>query len=122
MPEKIQNPNTQTLKEYLIILSPQISIYPTNQSAWGGTISYSQLQNKLVVSYENISTYQNEQGETKNSFQIELFYNGKINVNYLNLDSTVRGIIGLSFGSGKQFVPPGYIESDLVHRQTIHCS
>lgn len=94
--------------------SPQISIFPTNQSDGGGTISYSQLQNKLVVSYENISTYQNEQGETKNSFQIELFYNGKINVNYLNLDSTVRGIIGLSFGSGKQFVPPGYIESDLV--------
>ncbi|HOV32773.1 MAG TPA: hypothetical protein PLX23_05360 [Candidatus Hydrogenedens sp.] len=115
-PRKNSKPQYTELSEELpnYFYSSQISVFPTNQSDGRGTVSYLQLQNKLVISYENISTYQNEQGETKNSFQIELFYNGKININYLNLDSTARGIIGLSFGSGKQFVPPGYMESDLV--------
>ncbi len=115
-PKKNSKPQYTELSKELpyYFYSPQISIFPTNQSNGVEVISYLQFQNKLVISYENTSTYQNEQGETKNSFQIELFYNGKININYLSLDSTARGIIGLSFGTGKQVIPPGFMESDFV--------
>ncbi len=94
--------------------SPRISIFPINNINNDGTISYAQLQNRLVINYENVPTFRNEYGEVKNTFQIEFFFTGKININYLNVDTNATGIIGLSYGTGDYITPPGFLQSDLV--------
>lgn len=94
--------------------SPRVSIFPINNINNEGSISYAQLQNRVVVNYENIPTFQNEHSEVKNTFQIEFFFTGKININYLNVDTNATGIIGLSYGTGDYITPPGFLQSDLV--------
>lgn len=94
--------------------SPRISIFPINNINNTGTISYAQLQNRIAISYENVPTYQNENSEVKNTFQIEFYFTGKININYLNIDTNATGVIGLSYGTGDYITPPGFLPSDLV--------
>jgi len=94
--------------------SPRISMFPINNINNIGTISYVQLQNRIVISYENVPTYQNENNEVKNTFQIEFYFTGKININYLNVDTNATGVIGLSYGTGDYITPPGFLPSDLV--------
>lgn len=94
--------------------SPRISIFPINNINNTGTLSYVQLQNRIVINYENVPTYQNENSEVRNTFQIEFYFTGKININYLNVDTNATGIIGLSYGTGDYITPPGFSPSDLV--------
>ncbi len=94
--------------------SPRISLFPINNINNQGSISYAQLQNKIVINYENIPTFRNEYGEVKNTFQIEFYFTGKININYLNVDTNATGIIGLSYGTGDYTTPPGFLQSDFV--------
>lgn len=94
--------------------SPRISIFPINNINNTGTISYAQLQNRLVITYENVPTLNNEESEVRNTFQIEFYFNGKIKINYLNVDTNAKGVIGLSYGTGDYTTPPGFLPSDLV--------
>jgi len=71
----------------------------------GGTISWKQLSDRVVVTYQNVPEY----GTTDmNSFQMELFYDGRIRLTCLEIDAT-DGLAGLSAGMG---VPVNFQESD----------
>jgi hypothetical protein len=69
-------------------------------------ISTKELDDRMVVTYNNVSRY----GERdSNTFQIELFYDGAIRITWLRVDLTY-GLVGLSQGEG---IPPNFFESDL---------
>lgn len=71
-----------------------------------GRISWKQLADRAVVTYENIE--ESYQGNS-NNFQVELFFDGKITITHLHIDAT-DGLVGLSEGLG---IPPDFLESDL---------
>jgi len=77
----------------------------------GGTISYRPLDDRVAVTYQNVPQY----GTTlPNSFQIELFYDGRIRITYLTI-SCQYSLAGISAGQG---VPLGFVESDLSSYDT----
>ena len=65
------------------------------------------LEDRVVVTAENLSE---PFATNRNSFQIEVFYDGRIRFTYLQLDAR-GGIVGLSRGLG---IPPGFVESDFT--------
>ena len=71
----------------------------------GGKISWRQLSDRLAVTYDKLTEY--GRGNS-NSFQVEMFFDGRIRLTYLHLDSR-SGLVGLSKGLG---VPAGFDESD----------
>lgn len=72
----------------------------------GGRVSWEQLADGAVVTYENVP----ERGAgNSNTFQIKMFFDGKIRISWLGVDS-VDSIVGLSEGKG---LPPDFVESDL---------
>lgn len=75
-------------------------LYPSNNVSW------KELSNRLAVTYLNVRKY----GFTDtNSFQIELFFDGRIRLTCLRIDA-VGGLAGLSAGGG---TPTTFEESDL---------
>lgn len=72
----------------------------------GGTISYKQLPNRVVVTYDQVRISNIITPQTA-SFQIEMFFDGRIVITWLQLDTYV-GLIGLSRGGG---VPENYQKS-----------
>lgn len=86
---------------------PRISMLfdDLNPSA-GGTVSWKQLANRLVVTFQSVREYG---ASSQNSFQAELFFDGVIRITWLDL--AVRdGLVGISDGAG---VPFNFVESDL---------
>ena len=73
-----------------------------------GAVSYKQLDDRVAVTYLGVPEY--GAASRTNTFQIELFFDGRIRVTYLTLRST-DGLAGLSAGDG---VPPDFLESDLT--------
>jgi len=73
----------------------------------GGTVSWKQLDDRVAVTYEHVIDLYTD---LPNSFQIELFFDGRIRLTYLDL-AAKNGLIGLSRGLG---VPPDFIESDFT--------
>ena len=72
----------------------------------GGTVSWKQFANRFAVTWENVP----EAGTTNsNTFQIEMFFDGRIQMSWLDLDA-IDGLAGLSAGGG---IPPDFLESDL---------
>jgi len=71
-----------------------------------GSVSWKQLADRVAVTYEDVPEFFNDGA---NSFQIELFFDGRIRITYLRLDA-VDGLAGLSRGFG---VPGDFVESDL---------
>ncbi len=91
--------------------APQISGLGIN-AAQSGDVSFLQDADKLIITYENCPTA----GTTAslNDFQIELFFDGRIRVSYLNVDPAMQGVIGLSYGMGATGgLPADFLESDL---------
>ena len=86
---------------------PRISaLFDDLDPSAGGTISYKQLKDRLVVTFQNVP----ETGLTStNSFQIELFYGGKIRITWLGI-AAGDGLAGLSDGFG---LPQYFVESNL---------
>ena len=76
----------------------------------GGTISYKQLPNRVVVTYQGVRLANIITPQTAN-FQIEMFFDGRIVITWLKQDTYI-GIIGLSQGNG---VPPEFQESRFVN-------
>jgi hypothetical protein len=72
----------------------------------GGTVSWKQLDDRAVVTFQNVP----EWGvATTNTFQVELFFNGEITINYLAIAAN-DGLAGLSAGNG---VDPDFYPTDL---------
>jgi hypothetical protein len=71
----------------------------------GGTVYWQQLSNRVVATWDGVPEYD---ANNTNSFQIEMFFDGRIRITYLHLDA-LRGLAGLSRGQG---LPFGFDESD----------
>jgi len=69
-------------------------------------VTWQQLDDRAVVTYSGVSEW--VQPNT-NTFQVELFYDGRIVFSYLSVDAN-NGIAGISEGQG---IPPDFLESDL---------
>jgi hypothetical protein len=72
----------------------------------GGLISWQQLSNRVAVTFLNVPHY--DSPHRTNSFQIELFFDGRLRLTYLNV-ATHDVLVGLSGGQG---VPVAFAESD----------
>lgn len=72
----------------------------------GGTISYKSLADRAVVTYDDVSEISST---NSNTFQIEMFYDGRITISYLQID-IADAIAGLSAGTG---LDPDFLETDL---------
>ena len=72
----------------------------------GGTVSYKQLADRMAVTWENVPEISTS---NSNTFQIELFFDGMITINYLTIDAS-DGLAGLSEGTG---LDPDFAETDL---------
>jgi hypothetical protein len=85
---------------------PRVSGFLTDlDMTTNGSISWIQLDDRVSVTWLGVPQY----GElNSNTFQIELFFDGRIRVSYLELDSQ-SGVIGLSKGAG---IPAGFVVSD----------
>jgi len=74
----------------------------------GGTISWRQLTNLLAVTYQSVPIYGSS--NQVNSFQVEMFFDGRIRITYLKLDAP-SGLVGLSAGTG---TPINFAPSDFT--------
>jgi len=92
---------------------PRISaIYDDLNPAEVGTVSYKELSDRLSVTFENVpekNVTSNGPPGNPNTFQIELFHDGRIVINYLQTQAE-DGLAGLSDGSG---LSPDFQSSDL---------
>ncbi len=73
----------------------------------GGLVSWRQLADRLVITFENVPEHG---GGTLNSFQFQLFFDGRLAVTILEAQ-TVDGVIGLSDGKG---MPDDFMSSDFT--------
>jgi hypothetical protein len=90
--------------------APRVAaLYVDLNPATGGTVSYLQLSNRFVVTYEDVPEF----GVSNvNNAQIELFYDGAIRMTWLRVDATNGQsiITGLSRGGGQ---PADFVSTDL---------
>jgi hypothetical protein len=86
---------------------PRISaLFDDLNPATGGSVSWKQLTDRVAVTWLNVP----EVGASnQNTCQIELYFNGRLKINYLAV-STTGSLAGLSAGGG---VPPAFYMSDL---------
>jgi subtilase family protein/Big-like domain-containing protein/purple acid phosphatase-like protein len=80
----------------------------------GGQVSYRQLVDRVAVTWLNVPHFGTA---NSNTCQIEMFFDGRIRLSYLNLDDN-DGLAGLSPGGG---LSPDFFESNLS-AQTAGCS
>ena len=78
----------------------------------GGAISWKQWSDRAVVTYQNVPKIQPTGG---NSFQIEMYFDGRIRITCLGIGS-LDGLIGLSKGAG---IPVPYVKSDFSAYGTV---
>jgi len=81
--------------------------------ARGGTISWRQLPDRVVVTWQNVPEYGQS---TSNTFQVEMYFSGEIRLAWLTV-AVQDGLVGLSEGVG---TPAGFQESDFS--ETTACS
>ncbi len=86
---------------------PRISmLFDDMNPPLGGTISYKQLVDRFVVTYDDVREY----GTTNTaSYQVELFFDGQIAIHYLDIGNS-DGLAGLSAGLDE---PEDFEMSDL---------
>ena len=84
------------------------ALYADLNPAAGGTVSYLQLTNRFVVTYDNVPEFGTANA---NNFQIEMFFDGALRLTWLRIDATNAGpVVGLARGTG---VPGDFVQSDL---------
>ncbi len=76
-----------------------------NPPVAGGTVKRRQFADRIAVTWLNVREYGTV---LTNSFQIEMFFDGRIRITLLAINSK-KGLIGLSRGLG---MPAGFVESD----------
>jgi uncharacterized repeat protein (TIGR02543 family) len=74
----------------------------------GGSITWKQLSDRVAVTYQNVPIYGSS--TQINSFQIEMFFDGRIRLTYLSLNAS-SGLVGLSAGAGQ---PANFAASDFT--------
>ena len=96
--------------------APRISgLFDDLNPATGGTITWEQLTNRVVVTWSNVP----EWGESNsNTFQVEMYFSGQIRLSYLSVPA-VGGLAGLSAGNG---VDPEFYETDLSAVGACDCN
>jgi len=86
---------------------PRVSaLYHDLISGTGNSISWKQLANRVAVTYQGVPVYGTS--TLTNSFQIELFFDGRIRITYLNVNAP-GALVGLSAGTG---LPANFEASD----------
>ena len=96
---------SETLADHFDL--PRVSaLFNDMDPAQAGTVSWKQLSDRLAVTWLDVTVHN---GSNQNTFQIELFFDGRIAVNYLAI-AAADGLAGLSQGQG---LPADYFESDL---------
>ena len=96
---------TESLDEHFAI--PRVAaLYDDLNPSSGGSVSWKQLADRAVVTYQNVPEYSET---TTNTFQIELHFDGAIRVSYLALAAD-DGLAGLSAGNS---LPDGFYATDL---------
>lgn len=96
---------TESLSQHFSM--PRVAaVFDDLNPAAGGTISRKQLPERIVLTWQNVPEYQTS---NQNSFQIELFFDGRIRVTQLAV-AAADGITGLSRGTG---LSPFYVEVNL---------
>lgn len=75
----------------------------------GGTISHRQLVDRFVVTFQNVPEYNTDAATNRNSFQIEMFFDGRIRMTWLGI-AAGDGLAGLSRGGG---LPADFAETNL---------
>ena len=97
--------STETYDEHFA--SPRISaLYDDLDPSEGGEVSWKELGDRVVVTWFEVPE---DNGNNDNTFQIEMFYDGRIQMTWLGIDAA-DGIVGLSQGLG---TPLDFIPSDL---------
>jgi len=87
--------------------TPRISMFFDDlDPSEGGTVSWKQLSDRVVVTFQDVP--QDSVGDD-NTFQVEMYYDGRIQLAWLNIAAT-DGLSGLSAGGG---TPIDFFESDL---------
>jgi len=85
---------------------PRISaLYIDLNPSSGGTVKWTQLSDRMVVTFTQIHPYG---GTEDNTFQYELFFDGRIRISWLGINYPI-GVVGLSDGSG---MPQTFLETD----------
>ncbi len=100
----------ETLEQHFLL--PRISaLFVDLSPSEGGEVSYKILPNKVVVTFENVSEFNTS---NSNSFQVEMWFDGKIRMTWLNIDCRT-GLVGLSEGIGlyEFFANSDFSEYDL---------
>ncbi len=96
---------SETLEDHFSL--PRIAgIFDDFNPSSGGTVSYEQLADRMVVTWDGIPEYSESNSST---FQVEMYFDGTIVLSYLDV-AVVDGLVGLSEGEG---LDPDYFESDL---------
>jgi hypothetical protein len=72
-----------------------------------GVVSWAQLEDRVAVTFQDVPNFY---ALNRNSFQAELFFDGRIRLTYLGVDAT-GGLVGLSRGGGE---PPDFEGSDFL--------
>jgi len=86
---------------------PRISaLFDDLDPSAGGTVSWKQLEDGIVVTFDDVPEFSLS---NSNSFQIEMFYDGRLRITYLDI-AAGDGLVGLSEGRG---LPPYFVESDM---------
>ena len=87
---------------------PRVSgLFEDLNPAGGGTVSWKQLSDHVAVTWFNVP----EDGlSNQNTFQVEMFFDGRITLSYLGIAAT-GGLAGLSHGGG---IPSNFYMSDLT--------
>ena len=90
---------------------PRVSaLFSDLDPATAGAISWQQLADRAVITYDHITEYYDDP-PSSNNFQIELFFSGVIRITYLGIENT-WGLAGLSIGEDGT-IPDNFVESDL---------
>jgi hypothetical protein len=98
------NDFTETLEEHFDKL--RISgLYTDLTLSYTGTASAKQLYDRVAITWQEIPEFENT---AHNTFQIEMFYDGKIRISWLEIGSR-SNIVGLSNGLG---LSPDFEETD----------
>lgn len=95
---------------------PQISGLPVDATQPGSLVTYLQDEEKLVVTYENAPT---KGSSFTNDFQFEMYFDGTLQLTFLNVDPALSGVVGLSGGFGRAGqAPADFVPSDLSEVNT----
>ncbi len=105
---------TESLGQHFAL--PRVAaLFDDLNPAAGGTVSRKQLPERIAITWQNVPEYQTT---NQNSFQIELYFDGRIRVTQLAV-AAADGITGLSRGTG---LSPFYVEVNLSGAGTCETS